>query len=164
MIGTRRTHSVEAPLMAVLALAASVALGVGMVWAAPINNVFLADGATGSSPNWTLPTQGTCRPDPTQATRPECMTLRLPATTSAQCTALGGTFATSRICNDGTATTQSTCQAAGTNRVWNAPACALLAGTSVTCAGLGGTWTDSSYCNDIRFITSATCTANNATW
>jgi hypothetical protein len=160
----RRPVCVEALLMAVLALAAGVALGTGNAWAAPANNVWLGDGATGSLGAWTLPMQGTCQPDPSKMTRPECMTLRLPASTSTQCTNLGGTFATSRICNDLAQTDQASCQGAGSNRVWNPGICALLAGTSGTCAGLGGTWVDSSYCNLPTFTDSGSCGSHNATW
>ena len=163
---TKKTGTVlvMAPLMAVFVLVAGLMLGVQGAGAAPINNVWLGDGATGSYGAWTLPQQGVCRPDPTQATRPECLTLRLPATSSAQCTALGGSWATSRVCND-PATDQTSCMSSGSNRVWNAPVCALLgATTSGACGTAGGTWIDSSYCNNALYTDSGSCASHNAAW
>lgn len=144
-----RSFSVAPSLISGLSVAALLLLGTGAASAAPL---YEDDGAVQSATGgWDMPQSsaglgiGTCAPDPTQLTRPDCEGLRLNAASSGACTGLGGSWTTGSVCNDNVNTNEAACEAAE-SRLWNAATniCAVtMKGynrNEAVCLNLGGTW------------------------
>ncbi len=144
--------------VAVLALVIPLLLGGAGAWAAV---QYLGDGALpNSSGGWDLPNNGSCYPDATKLSRPECLALRFPAfTTSATCISPVAPDVAPYIkawstgsCNDLINTTQAACEAQP-DRLWNNGICAVVMKgddrNNVVCALHQGTW-----------ITTGTCTGS----
>ena len=136
----------------VLAFTALLILTAGLAGA---QGTFLSDGAVpNSAGGWDLPAQGTCTTDLNQATRPDCLALRLPAANSAACTPLGGSWATSNVCDDLLHTTQVSCEGQP-DRKWNAASgvCAIVMfgddRNDVVCALHNGNWVTTGTCTGV---------------
>ena len=98
MTARRRGLFARVLLIAVLALAACVVLGAGRASALIAYND--AGGMSDGMGGWILPLLPVCQPDDTKISRPECVAVRLPVTTSAaDCVGAGGSSATA-LCND----------------------------------------------------------------
>ena len=141
--------NIEKLLVTVLALAVPLGLGMEPGWAAV---QYLNDGARQSAAGgWDLPTQATCTPDATKATRPECLALRIVAASSAACTTAQGSWTTGGVCNDLVNATQAACEARP-DRLWNSGTgiCAVVMKgddrNRVVCANHGGTWVTAGTC------------------
>jgi PKD repeat protein len=148
MTTKRGTLMMKIPGMAVLALVALLAVGGSGAWAAV---QYVGDGALQNlQGGWDLPAQGTCPADPSQATRPDCLALRLNLVQAA-CVAPNYSWTTSGVCNDLINTTQLTCEAQP-DRMWNSGTnvCAIVMKgddrNNVTCAIHQGTWVTTGTC------------------
>jgi len=142
----------RAARVAVVATLLILALVAGSVFA---DTQYFANGAKQHPTNggWVLPNQGSCYPDATITTRPECLAQRFAATDEQACVLLGGSAPsvrtwTTSVCNDTVNNAdQATCESALPlgSRKWNANGvCAVtMKGYNrnrAVCTNLGGTW------------------------